>query len=72
MTSEPILDVRDLTKIYPDGTRAVQGVSFQVARGEFFGFLGPNGVMSLNYDSDEPQSIPCPHQPGRGTEEACG
>jgi ABC-2 type transport system ATP-binding protein len=44
MTSEAILDVRDLTKVYPDGTRAVQGVSFQVARGEFFGFLGPNGA----------------------------
>jgi ABC-type multidrug transport system ATPase subunit len=44
MTSEPILDVRDLTKVYPDGTRAVLGVSFQVARGEFFGFLGPNGA----------------------------
>src|SRR6516225_10234868 len=44
MTSEPILDVRDLTKVYPDGTRAVKGVSFQVARGEFFGFLGPNGA----------------------------
>ncbi|HEY7154399.1 MAG TPA: ATP-binding cassette domain-containing protein, partial [Gemmataceae bacterium] len=29
---------------YPDGTRAVQGVTFRVARGEFFGFLGPNGA----------------------------
>jgi ABC-2 type transport system ATP-binding protein len=44
MNSEPIIDVHDLTKVYPDGTRAVQGVSFQVARGEFFGFLGPNGA----------------------------
>ncbi len=44
MNSEPIIDVRDLTKVYPDGTRAVQGVSFQVERGEFFGFLGPNGA----------------------------
>ncbi|HTU89942.1 MAG TPA: ATP-binding cassette domain-containing protein [Gemmataceae bacterium] len=44
MNSEPIIDVRDLAKVYPDGTRAVQGVSFQVARGEFFGFLGPNGA----------------------------
>jgi daunorubicin resistance ABC transporter ATP-binding subunit len=44
MTSEPIIDVRDLTKVYPDGTRAVQGVTFQVRRGEFFGFLGPNGA----------------------------
>lgn len=44
MNSESIIDVRDLTKVYPDGTRAVQGVSFQVGRGEFFGFLGPNGA----------------------------
>src|SRR5262245_55998231 len=44
MTSELIIDVRDLTKVYPDGTRAVQGVTFQVACGEFFGFLGPNGA----------------------------
>jgi ABC-type multidrug transport system ATPase subunit len=44
MNHEAIIDVRDLTKVYPDGTRAVQGVGFQVARGEFFGFLGPNGA----------------------------
>ncbi|MHB1424472.1 MAG: ATP-binding cassette domain-containing protein [Gemmataceae bacterium] len=44
MNPEPIIDVRDLTKVYPDGTRAVQGVTFQVSRGEFFGFLGPNGA----------------------------
>lgn len=44
MSDEPILDVRDLSKVYPDGTKAVQGVTFQVARGEFFGFLGPNGA----------------------------
>ncbi len=44
MSSEPIIDVRDLSKVYPDGTKAVQGVTFQVARGEFFGFLGPNGA----------------------------
>lgn len=44
MSNEPILDVRDLSKVYPDGTKAVQGVTFQVGRGEFFGFLGPNGA----------------------------
>jgi ABC-2 type transport system ATP-binding protein len=44
MSHEPIIDVRDLTKVYPDGTQAVKGVTFQVARGEFFGFLGPNGA----------------------------
>jgi ABC-2 type transport system ATP-binding protein len=44
MSNEAIIDVRDLTKVYPDGTAAVQGVTFQVRRGEFFGFLGPNGA----------------------------
>jgi daunorubicin resistance ABC transporter ATP-binding subunit len=41
---EPVIEVENLTKVYPDGTEAVKGVSFQVARGEFFGFLGPNGA----------------------------
>ncbi|MCA1819225.1 MAG: ATP-binding cassette domain-containing protein [Halobacteriales archaeon] len=31
-------------KTYPDGTAAVRGVTFQVRRGEIFGFLGPNGA----------------------------
>lgn len=34
---------QDLHKSYGD-VRAVQGVSFTVARGEFFGILGPNGA----------------------------
>ncbi len=29
---------------YPDGTKAVNDVSFEVKEGEFFGFLGPNGA----------------------------
>jgi ABC-2 type transport system ATP-binding protein len=39
-----VIEVRDLTKVYPDGTRAVDGVSFDVGEGELFGFLGPNGA----------------------------
>lgn len=39
-----IIEVRDLTKTYPGGTQAVQGISFDVKEGEFFGFLGPNGA----------------------------
>jgi len=35
--------VRDLRKTYGE-TRAVDGVSFEVAGGEFFGILGPNGA----------------------------
>jgi ABC-2 type transport system ATP-binding protein len=35
--------VRDVHKAYGD-TRAVDGVSFEVSDGEFFGILGPNGA----------------------------
>ncbi len=40
----PVIEVRELVKVYKGGTRAVDGVSFTVAEGEFFGFLGPNGA----------------------------
>src|SRR5207245_2562360 len=39
-----VISVKDLVMIYPDGTKAVDGVSFHVDYGEFFGFLGPNGA----------------------------
>ena len=39
-----LINVEDLVKVYPDGTRAVDGVTFQVTSGEIFGFLGPNGA----------------------------
>ena len=39
-----IIGVEGLVKVYPDGTRALDGISFNVAEGEFFGFLGPNGA----------------------------
>jgi ABC-2 type transport system ATP-binding protein len=45
MASPPdVVTVDNLTIIYPDGTRAVDGISFRVRTGEFFGFLGPNGA----------------------------
>jgi ABC-2 type transport system ATP-binding protein len=40
---ENAIEVSDLTKHYGD-VKAVDGVSFKVARGEFFGLLGPNGA----------------------------
>jgi lipooligosaccharide transport system ATP-binding protein len=45
----PLIEARGLTKIYPPrGTagefRAVDGVDFELQRGEAFGFLGPNGA----------------------------
>jgi ABC-2 type transport system ATP-binding protein len=39
-----IIEVRDLVKVYSGDTRAVDHVSFEVGRGELFGFLGPNGA----------------------------
>ena len=42
--AENMISVKDLAVTYSDGTRAVQGVSFDVKEGEFFGFLGPNGA----------------------------
>jgi ABC-2 type transport system ATP-binding protein len=43
-TPTPVIQVSDLVKVYKGGTRAVDGVSFTVGEGEFFGFLGPNGA----------------------------
>jgi ABC-2 type transport system ATP-binding protein len=42
--AQPIIEVRDLVKVYGGETRAVDGITFQVAPGELFGFLGPNGA----------------------------
>jgi ABC-2 type transport system ATP-binding protein len=39
-----VISVEDLVLVYSDGTKAVDGISFQVGEGEFFGFLGPNGA----------------------------
>jgi ABC-2 type transport system ATP-binding protein len=40
---EAIISVRDLTKHYTE-VKAVNGISFEVYRGEIFGLLGPNGA----------------------------
>jgi len=39
-----IISVKNLVLVYSDGTKAVDDISFDVAEGEFFGFLGPNGA----------------------------
>jgi len=41
--SKPLISVRGLTKVFGDLT-AVDGVDFDVAKGESFGLLGPNGA----------------------------
>ncbi len=42
LSEQPAILVHDLTKRFGDFT-AVNGVNFEVRRGEIFGFLGPNG-----------------------------
>jgi len=41
--SATVIQVDELTKIYP-GTRAVDGIDFDVRRGQVFSLLGPNGA----------------------------
>ncbi|TYZ64613.1 hypothetical protein PybrP1_008249 [[Pythium] brassicae (nom. inval.)] len=41
---QPVLFVNALSKRYPNGKDALQGVSFGVQKGEIFGLLGPNGA----------------------------
>jgi len=38
-----LLEIRNIAKSYPDGTRALRGVSFDVHQGEFVAIMGPSG-----------------------------
>ncbi|AHL22400.1 ABC transporter ATP-binding protein [Thermococcus nautili] len=40
----PVLEMRDIVKVYPDGTRALKGVTIKVYEGEILGLLGENGA----------------------------
>ena len=42
--SDAVIETRALTKVYPGGVRAVDGLDLTVRRGEIFGLLGPNGA----------------------------
>jgi phosphonate transport system ATP-binding protein len=39
----PIVSIKDLVKIYPSGTRALEGVSLDIERGEFLVLIGLSG-----------------------------
>lgn len=44
MPEDPIIVVKELTKIYEGDIRAAYHVSFEVKRGQIFSLLGPNGA----------------------------
>lgn len=44
MPNGQVVEVEELVKVYPGGTKAVAGIDFAVAQGELVGFLGPNGA----------------------------
>lgn len=39
-----MLELKNLTKIYGGGKKAVDDISLKVEKGEIFGFIGPNGA----------------------------
>ncbi len=44
MESIPFIEMKSIRKVYPDGTVALQGVDFDISRGEIVGLLGENGA----------------------------
>ncbi|MCG7346735.1 ABC transporter ATP-binding protein [Sphingomonas sp. ACRSK] len=42
--TQAAISIRELCKTYAGGKRALDGVTFDVPRGEIFGLLGPNGA----------------------------
>jgi energy-coupling factor transport system ATP-binding protein len=40
---EPIIEVENLSYIYPDGTEALKGIDLKINDGDFIAIIGPNG-----------------------------
>jgi len=41
---DPVISIKDVTKTYKSGFKALNGISLDVQRGEIFALLGPNGA----------------------------
>ena len=44
MDGNALIEMRNIHKVYPDGTVALRGVDLRVFEGEFLGLLGENGA----------------------------
>jgi len=67
-SQDPLIVAHELTKAYGNGFTAVDGIDFEVRRGEAFGFLGPNGAGK----SSTMRMIGCVSPPTRGVLEIFG
>ena len=43
-STEKIIEIKDLSKVYPDGFHALKSVNLDIHKGEIFALLGPNGA----------------------------
>ncbi len=58
-TAVPVLEARNIFKIYPNGVRANQGVNLSVTQGEIHALVGENGagkstLMKILYGMEHP------------------
>ena len=60
--------ITDLTKEYKGGTKALKGISLQIAEGELFGLLGVNGAGKTTLV----KILCCLTKPTSGTATVCG
>jgi len=42
--AEPMVKIKNLVKVFEDGTRAVDGANLEIQKGETFALFGPNGA----------------------------
>ena len=61
MSEEYVIQMKDITKVYPNGTVANQDVCFNVKKGEIHALMGENGagkstLMKMLFGLEQPTS----------------